>query len=457
MKLSDALRVQPGESIAFSGSGGKTNALIKLAQEIDKPVIATTTTHFHKGQLGFADRIIPINKSTISHEMKGFEKSRIILIIGEEVENERISGVDPIQLKDLYQFTKRNGINLLIEADGSRQRPLKAPGEHEPVIPSFVDKAVVVAGLSAMGKSYSSEYVHRVEEYSKLSGLRIGDKITSEAICQVLNHQNGGLKGIPNNARKICLLNQADDGNLQAIGKRMAKSLKPSFDSVIISSFEPKRDTRGKYDAMDGSLNKYQIYGVYEPVVGIVLAAGGSSRMGTAKQLLPWKGSSLINHIVSIIAESGLDRTYVVIGAHEKLVRKEIAPLPVEIVFNPQWESGQSSSVKAGLSAIPESSGAVIFFLADQPNISQTLIRSLIERHAERLNSIIAPIIDGQRGNPVLFDRSTFDDFQALEGDAGGRQLFSKYKVSWLDWYDESILIDIDTDEDYRLISNGSE
>jgi probable selenium-dependent hydroxylase accessory protein YqeC len=179
MKLSDALRVQTGESIAFSGSGGKTNALIKLAQEIDKPVIATTTTHFHKDQLGFADRIISINNSMISREMNGFDKPGITLFIGEEVEYERISGVNLVQLDELYQFTQRNGINLLIEADGSRQRPLKAPGEHEPVIPSFIDKAVVVAGLSALGKSYSSEYVHRVEEYSKLSGLRIGDMITS--------------------------------------------------------------------------------------------------------------------------------------------------------------------------------------------------------------------------------------------------------------------------------------
>jgi molybdenum cofactor cytidylyltransferase len=456
MKLSEALRVQPGESIAFSGSGGKTNALIKLAQEIDYPVIATTTTHFHKDQLGFADRIISICNSTISLEMKDFDKPGITLLTGDEVEDERISGVNLDQLDTLFQFTKRNGINLLIEADGSRQRPLKAPGEHEPVIPAFIDKAVVVAGLSAIGKSYSSEYVHRIEEYSRLSGLRIGDTITSEAICQVLLHQNGGLKGIPNNAQKICILNQADDDHLQAIGKRLAMWLRKSFDSVVITSLDPPLDTKINYPAIDESLVDYLVYGVYEPVVGILLAAGGSSRMGTAKQLLPWKDSSLIKHIVSKIVDSGLDRTFVVIGAYEDLIRDEIASLPVEIVFNPDWESGQSSSVKAGLSAIPENTGAVIFFLADQPNISQLLIRSLIEKHSAGLNSIIAPIIAGQRGNPVLFDRSTFGDFWMLEGDAGGRQLFSKFKVAWLDWYDESILIDIDTNEDYRIQSTNS-
>ena len=98
--------------------------------------------------------------------------------------------------------------------------------------------------------------------------MRIGDTITSESVCKVLLHQNGGLKRIPNNTQKICLLNQADDDHLQAIGKRLAKSLRPSFDSVIITSFRPTRDTLSKDHELDVSLVEYQIFGVYEPVMG---------------------------------------------------------------------------------------------------------------------------------------------------------------------------------------------
>jgi CTP:molybdopterin cytidylyltransferase MocA len=80
----------------------------------------------------------------------------------------------------------------------------------------------------------------------------------------------------------------------------------------------------------------------------------------------------------------------------------------------------------------------------------------MIERHVESLAAIIAPLVSGQRGNPVLFDRVTFGDFQSLQGDAGGRQLFSRYQVSWLEWHDEKVLLDIDTDEDYhRLLSDS--
>jgi molybdenum cofactor cytidylyltransferase len=454
MKLSDALRVQPGECISFSGSGGKTSALVALAQELENPVIATTTTHFSKEQIGFADRIIYSSDVQNSEEFVESAATGVTLLLGEDGNNNRVSGPPPDQLNDFYQHARSRGINLLVEADGSRQRALKAPAAHEPAIPPFTDQAVVVAGLSGLGKPLISKFVHRIDEYRKISGLVEGDEITQDAIYRVLTGENGGLKGIPEKARRICLLNQADDVNLQAKAKRLANSLKTSYDSVVVTSFLRNQNFTHKHTPIDG----YIVYGVHEPITGIVLAAGGSERMGRPKQLLSWKGSSLIQYIVSTVINAGMDHTLVVLGAFEDRVREEINNLPVEIVVNPQWEAGQSTSVQAGISAVPENSGSVIIFLVDQPHLSKTLIRSLVERHAETLSPIIAPIVAGQRGNPVLFDRSTFDKFLAIHGDAGGRQIFSQYQVSWITWHDEAILFDIDTDEDYcRLLSDSGE
>ncbi len=448
MKLSVALRVQPGESISFSGSGGKTSALIALAQELDNPVIVTTTTHFSKEQIGFADRIIYSSDVQNSEEFVESAVKGVTLLLGDDGNDNRVSGPPPDQLHEVYQHARRRGINLLVEADGSRQRALKAPAAHEPAIPPFTDQAVVVAGLSGLGKPLLSKFVHRMDEYRKISGLDEGDEITQDAILRVLTGENGGLKGIPDKARRICLLNQADDVNLQAKAKRLANSLKISYDSVVVTSFLRHQNSTH----MHATLGGYIVFGVHEPITGIVLAAGGSERMGRPKQLLSWKGSSLIQYIVSTVINAGIDHTVVVLGAHEERVREELHHLPVEIVFNPQWEAGQSTSVQAGISAIPENSGSVLFFLVDQPHLSETLIRSLVERHAETLNPIIAPIVAGQRGNPVLFDRSTFDDFLTIHGDSGGRQIFSRYQVSWIPWHDEAILFDIDTDEDYRRL-----
>jgi len=456
MNLRSALRIQPGESIAFSGSGGKTTALFTLARQLDDPVVATTTTHFSKHQVALADHVIYATEFENISEFTQLIKPGVNLLIAEAMEENRVSGIPEHLLSEVNQFTTKNGINLLIEADGSRQRALKAPAAHEPVIPPFIDHAVVVAGLSAFGKPITSQYIHRVNRFAALAGLSEGDEITAEAIIQVLTNDMGGLKGIPEGARRVCLLNQADDEQLQALGNRLAGSLLPAYDSVIVTSLSKTQETNDPNIIFDAPPGGIRIFGVHETVVGIILAAGGSSRMGRPKQLLHWQGETLMRHVVSTVIEAGFYHVIVVVGASEEQVRPELIDLPVEIVVNQNWESGQSTSVQTGLSAIPENSGAAIFFLVDQPKVSRTLIHAMIERHAATLAPIVAPIVDGQRGNPVLFDRSTFSDFDSIYGDKGGRELFSRYPVSWVEWHNPAVLSDIDTEDDYQRLISGS-
>jgi molybdenum cofactor cytidylyltransferase len=145
----------------------------------------------------------------------------------------------------------------------------------------------------------------------------------------------------------------------------------------------------------------------------------------------------------------------VVTGAHGEAVRQaleEPAGTSLHVVDNLDWAAGQSSSVIAGLHALPAEAGAAVFLLCDQPLVSPALVRSLVDRHAETLASIVAPLVDGQRGNPVLFDRRTFPDLLALTGDTGGRAIFSRYPVIWLPWHDRAVLLDIDTLDDYRRL-----
>jgi molybdenum cofactor cytidylyltransferase len=129
-----------------------------------------------------------------------------------------------------------------------------------------------------------------------------------------------------------------------------------------------------------------------------------------------------------------------------------VAGLPVQVVNNPAWQAGQSSSVKTGLRALPAQIGATVFLLADQPQIPANLLASLVEAHAVSLSPLVAPLVQGQRANPVLFDRVTFQDFHSLSGDQGGRALFARYPVHWVPWHDPAILQDIDTPEDYQRL-----
>ena len=137
-------------------------------------------------------------------------------------------------------------------------------------------------------------------------------------------------------------------------------------------------------------------------------------------------------------------------------MRVALAGLPVELAHNPEWSSGQSTSLSAGLLSLPPQTGSAVFLLADQPLVSPGLLRGLVEIHAAARPPIVAPLVRGQRGNPVLFDRSTFPDLLALSGDVGGRALFNRYTVSWLPWNDASLLLDVDTPEDYQTLLDMS-
>jgi molybdenum cofactor cytidylyltransferase len=134
-----------------------------------------------------------------------------------------------------------------------------------------------------------------------------------------------------------------------------------------------------------------------------------------------------------------------------------VQDLPVKAIHNRDWESGQASSIKRGISTltslqVEENPGGAIFLLTDQPQVTPTILHALMEEHAATLAPVIAPMVLDRRANPVLFDRSTFSDLMELEGDVGGRAIFSKYKVNYLTWHDDALLLDVDTPEHYQRL-----
>jgi molybdenum cofactor cytidylyltransferase len=456
MRLIDAVRYPQGSNIAFVGAGGKTTALFRLAREIlaasDKnegkqSVFVTTTTHLGAWQAAYADRIIKIG--TLS-EITGLEKrfpQGVVLFSGKE-SNNRLDGLTHRQLNRLHELARKNDIPLLIEADGSHLHPLKAPAQHEPDIPGFVDCVIVVAGLQGIEKPLTSAWVHRPEKFAGLSGLNIGDKVTADAVVKVLLHHEGGLKDVPVNARKIALLNQADTPAHQSQAKRIAEKLIPSYEACIVSALSPGTEGDTLPDKRIGPPT--EIYAVIEPIGGIILAAGGSRRFGQPKQLLDWNGQPIIRVVATTALRAGLSPVIVVVGAAAQEVAVGVNDLPLRIVINQEWETGLSSSIKAGVNALPMEIGGAVFLQADQPHIPHSLIRSLIEAHQNYLCPIVAPLIDGERGTPVLFDRFTLAEFYSLQGEMGGKELFSRFPVQMISWHDKNLLMDIDTPRDYK-------
>ncbi|HEX2979990.1 MAG TPA: nucleotidyltransferase family protein, partial [Anaerolineaceae bacterium] len=191
---------------------------------------------------------------------------------------------------------------------------------------------------------------------------------------------------------------------------------------------------------------------VREPVGGIVLAAGAAQRYGQAKVLLSWHGQPFVRQVAQTALSAGLDPVCVVAGAYYEEIRDAVQGLPVQVIENPDWEMGQSSSLRAGLACLPRRCGAAAFLLADQPQIAAGPIQQLVDLHAATLAPIVAPRVDGRRANPVLFDRATFHELALLTGDTGGRELFARYPVQWMDSTDRRLLFDVDTPADYEAL-----
>jgi molybdenum cofactor cytidylyltransferase len=426
--------------LALTGGGGKSTVLFQLARQLPPPVLVSASTHLAVSQLAQADRhfVIRSPEELLPLDRQLFEG--VVLLTGPDDGAGHTLGLAENVLEALHHLAGTRAVPLLVEADGSRRLPLKAPAEHEPPIPTFTNLALVVVGLSGVGKPLDRATVHRPERFSALSGLELGAMVDPSAVVQVLLHSQGGLKNIPAQARRMVLLNQADDPEKVRLAGEMAQELLGGYQAVLVASLGSSRPA---------------VHAIYEKTAGIVLAAGGSSRLGTAKQLVEWHGIPLVKHVAGRALAAGLSPVMVVTGAKADQVRAALQGLPVSFVHNPAWESGQASSVQAGVRALSAECGAAVFLLSDQPQVPSDLLRALVSAHVASLSCLVAPRVLGQRANPVLFDRSVFQELLLLSGDTGGRSLFSdpqRFPVHWIDWDDPDLLLDVDTDEDYRRL-----
>ncbi|MEL7242464.1 MAG: nucleotidyltransferase family protein [Cyanobacteria bacterium J06573_2] len=189
----------------------------------------------------------------------------------------------------------------------------------------------------------------------------------------------------------------------------------------------------------------------------IILAAGKASRMGKSKQLLAYQGNNLISHAIKTGLNSNCKSVVVVLGAYAEEIKLEIDKLPVQIIENADWETGMSSSIRAGINAIQQSNfnlDAVIIALADQPLISETVFNQLIEKYRETKNKIIAAAYDDIVGVPALFDKTLFSELMDIEGDRGAKALMRKYRDEVLTIPVAEAAIDIDTKDDYEKLLN---
>jgi molybdenum cofactor cytidylyltransferase len=441
ISLAKALRVERGSVVSFVGGGGKTTSMFRLAAELSAEgarVVTTTTTHISKEQVRIAPTAITleeINQLTVRLNQHGH-----CLLIGPPDGKGRVFGASSELIAELHE---RPDVDVvLVEADGSRSLPFKAPGQYEPVVPESTTILVPIAGLNSIGQPLDEAHVHRSELAAALAQQPLGSAITPQTLARVLSHPQGGGKNCPPGARLVPILNKTDTEEAIRNANETAADLLTyaSVDSVIISSMQQDLPVREAWTR----------------TAGIVLAAGQAKRFGSTKQILPWAGTTLAAHSVRAALDAGLDPVIVVLGHQAEKVEKTLAGLPVQLVFNSDFESGQSTSLRKGLEALPPRVGAAVFLLADQPFVTAGIVKSIIHAHRSSFAPACVPVCEGQRGNPVLFDRSTFAELNELRGDTGGRELLEKYGEAIATVpANRDVLVDIDTREEYEKQESG--
>jgi molybdenum cofactor cytidylyltransferase len=183
--------------------------------------------------------------------------------------------------------------------------------------------------------------------------------------------------------------------------------------------------------------------------------------MGRSKQTLPWGDTTMIGAVVRRLQASGLSEIVVVTGAERETVEAALAEgprseapgeaAPVRFAFNPDFETSEMArSLQVGLRSLPGNCMAALVALADQPQMETETARAVIQRWRETLAPVAAPIYQGQRGHPLLFDRSTWADLFNLPAEANPREfLRAAGRIELVETDTDSILRDIDTPDDY--------
>jgi len=195
-------------------------------------------------------------------------------------------------------------------------------------------------------------------------------------------------------------------------------------------------------------------------VVGVVLAAGRSTRLGgeVPKQLLDFAGESLVRRAVRTALTARLSAVVVVVGYRSDLVKSAYAGLEgtvgaAQTVYNSDFAAGQSTALRCALAAVTEQATGAIFLPVDQPFLTAGLIDRLVAAH--RAGAAIAmPVAAGRRGAPVLFARRFFPELEKLTGDTGGRSLLQSHakEIQRIEVNDPRELMDLDTADDLRRL-----
>ena len=186
-------------------------------------------------------------------------------------------------------------------------------------------------------------------------------------------------------------------------------------------------------------------------ITGLVLGAGGSTRLGRPKQLLPYGERTLLDHTVQTARECGFDQLVVPIGGASDEVRERVDLAGADVVVNYDYGQGCSSSIAAALQTVDARCDVLVLMLGDQPGVTPAIVRALIDGRGDAPLAVCR--YDDGRGHPIAFERRIFSELVDLHGDKGVWRLLDRRAGEVVEVrVAGNVPLDVDTPEDYQAV-----
>ncbi|NBG88718.1 selenium cofactor biosynthesis protein YqeC [Isachenkonia alkalipeptolytica] len=220
--------------VTIVGAGGKTGTMFALAKELKalgkRVLITTTTAIYQPGEKDYDLCHTGDTKSLLDASGTGDSPEQVgeIVVWGSRTDSQgKLQGVEPEAVDDLWRQAAFSWI--LVEADGAKGKNLKAPREGEPVVPKETTVFIGVIGMQSLGKPVHEGNVHRLENFTEITGTKPGDRIDEQVLRRLIVHEKGLFKGIPPGAKPLLLLNQCEDLKIRKGARALGKSLSIPF------------------------------------------------------------------------------------------------------------------------------------------------------------------------------------------------------------------------------------
>ena len=231
--LAELLDVRSDELVSFVGAGGKSTLMLRLADDLiarGDAVVVTTTTKMGLDQAG---RIGPVIRSSNTRDVDAALTEFGSVMLFPKMDDHKVTGPRPAEIDEIYRSSRAD--HVLVEADGAKRRPFKAPEAHEPVIPAASTLVVIVMGANAVG-GIIEDVSHRPHVVARLASTTTRDVLSPDAAATVVAHPEGGLKGVPGAARAVVAITHVAPGPTQAAAEEVATLVRgrPRIDRVLL-------------------------------------------------------------------------------------------------------------------------------------------------------------------------------------------------------------------------------